>query len=80
VFTRRPLTVTDAKGGSSRRSVEIMAGNEEPVLTFETKNSNQTFFFPGQPFDYEVKVQDKEDGSLASGKIDPAKLPSISII
>ncbi|UFH51933.1 ThuA domain-containing protein [Spirosoma sp. KNUC1025] len=65
------LTVTDAKGGSSSRSVEIMAGNEEPVLTFETKNSNQTFFFPGKPFSYEVKVQDKEDGSLASGKIKP---------
>lgn len=53
------LTVTDAKGGSSSRSLEIMAGNEEPVLTFETNNSNQTFFFPNQPFEYEVKVSDK---------------------
>ncbi|GAB3908801.1 hypothetical protein GCM10028803_45130 [Larkinella knui] len=68
------LTVTDAKGGSSSRSVEIMAGNEEPVLTFETKNSNQTFFFPGQPFAYEVKVQDQEDGSLANGKIKPGEV------
>ncbi|QNF33745.1 ThuA domain-containing protein [Adhaeribacter swui] len=65
------LTVTDTKGGSSSRSLEIMAGNEEPVLTFETKNSNQTFFFPNQPFEYEVKVSDKEDGSLANGKIKP---------
>jgi cytochrome c len=68
------LTVTDAKGGSSSRSIEIMAGNEEPVLTFETRNSNQTFFFPGQPFAYEVKVQDKEDGSLAGGKIKPSEV------
>ncbi len=65
------LTVTDAKGGSTSRSLEIMAGNEEPVLTFETKNSNQTFFFPNQPLEYEVKVSDKEDGSLANGKIKP---------
>ncbi|MDB5243729.1 MAG: cytochrome, partial [Spirosoma sp.] len=68
------LTVTDTKGGSSSRSLEIMAGNEEPVLTFETKNSNQTFFFPGQPFAYDVKVTDKEDGSLASGKIKPGEV------
>ncbi|GEO06372.1 hypothetical protein AAE02nite_40360 [Adhaeribacter aerolatus] len=65
------LTVTDAKGGSSSRSLEIMAGNEEPVLSFESKTSNQTFFFPNQPFEYEVKVSDKEDGSLANGKIKP---------
>jgi cytochrome c len=68
------LTVTDAKGGSSSRSVEIMAGNEEPVLTFETKNSNQTFFFPNHPFAYEVKVSDKEDGSLASSGATPGKI------
>jgi cytochrome c len=65
------LTVTDTKGGSNSRSLEIMAGNEEPVLTFQTKNSNQTFFFPHQSFEYEVKVSDKEDGSLANGKIKP---------
>jgi cytochrome c len=68
------LTVTDPKGGSSSRSLEIMAGNEEPVLTFESNKGNQTFFFPGQSFDYEVKVSDKEDGSLASGKIKPAEV------
>ena len=68
------LTVTDAKGGSSSRTLEIMAGNEEPVLTFEARNSNQTFFFPGQPFDYEVKVQDKEDGSLAKSGATPGRI------
>ncbi|HEV7347321.1 ThuA domain-containing protein [Telluribacter sp.] len=68
------LTVTDGKGGSSSRTLEIMAGNEEPVLTFESKTSNKTFFFPGQSFDYEVKVSDKEDGSLANGKIKPGEV------
>ena len=32
---RATLTVTDTKGGSSRRTLEIMAGNEEPVLRRE---------------------------------------------
>ena len=68
------LTVTDGKGGSSSRSLDIMAGNDEPVLTFASNNSNQTFFFPGQPFTYDVKVQDKEDGSLANGKIKPGQV------
>jgi cytochrome c len=68
------LTVTDSKGESSSQSLEILAGNEEPVLVFETPQSNQTFFFPNQPFDYEVKVNDKEDGSLESGTIKPEEV------
>jgi cytochrome c len=68
------LTVTDTKGASSSQSLQIMAGNEEPVLTFDTPSSNQTFFFPNQAFEYEVKVSDKEDGSLADGKIKPEEV------
>ncbi|QMU26940.1 ThuA domain-containing protein [Adhaeribacter radiodurans] len=68
------LTVTDAKGANSSQSLEIMAGNEEPVLTFKTSTSNQTFFFPNQPLEYEVKVSDKEDGSLDNGKIKPEEV------
>lgn len=68
------LTVTDSQGGSSSQSLEILAGNEEPILVFETPVSNQTFFFPGLPFDYEVKVTDKEDGSLANGQIKPEEV------
>ncbi len=68
------LTVKDAKGASSSQSLEIIAGNEPPVLTFQATSSNQTFFFPNQSFDYEVKVSDKEDGSLANGKIKPQEV------
>ncbi|MBF9252708.1 ThuA domain-containing protein [Pontibacter sp. 172403-2] len=68
------LTVTDAKGASSSQALEIMAGNEPPVLTFQATSSNQTFFFPNQSFDYEVKVSDKEDGSLANGTIRPEEV------
>ena len=39
------------------------------MLTFDITKGNQTYFFPNQPFDYAVKVNDKEDGSLDNGSI-----------
>ena len=36
--------------------------------------SNKSFYFPDRAFDYEVKVSDKEDGSLANGKIKPEQV------
>ncbi|MBP6826333.1 MAG: ThuA domain-containing protein [Saprospiraceae bacterium] len=68
------LTVTDAKGASNSQSLEIVAGNQPPVLEFDLAGSNRTFFFPGKKIKYAVRVSDKEDGSLADGKIDPAQV------
>jgi cytochrome c len=68
------LTVTDAKGASNSQSLELTAGNEPPVLTFDLPKSNKTFFFANKSFDYEVKVSDKEDGSLVNGKIKPEQV------
>lgn len=65
------LTVTDAKGEASTSQLKIQAGNEPPVLSFDITRGNRTFFFPNQSFDYEVKVNDQEDGSLESGSISP---------
>lgn len=65
------LTATDAKGEKSVSDIELLAGNEPPELSFDITKGNQTFFFPNQAFDYEVKVSDKEDGSLESGGISP---------
>jgi cytochrome c len=59
--------VDDGKGEKASRELEILAGNEPPVLTFDILRGNKSFFFPNQSFDYEVKVTDKEDGSLGSG-------------
>lgn len=72
------LTVTDAKGEASSSKLEIQAGNEPPVLSFDITHGNRTFFFPNQSFDYEVKVEDKEDGSLEGGSI-PADQVSLTI-
>jgi cytochrome c len=68
------LSVTDAKGAVNTQSMEVSAGNEPPVLSFDMPKSNKTFFFPNKSFDYEVMVNDKEDGSLANGKIKPEQV------
>ncbi|MDJ1481161.1 PQQ-dependent sugar dehydrogenase [Cytophagaceae bacterium YF14B1] len=68
------LTVSDGKGEPSIRSMEIVAGNEAPKLTFSMNKGNRSFYFPNKPFEYAVAVTDKEDGSLANGKILPAQV------
>ncbi|MEO6287630.1 MAG: PQQ-dependent sugar dehydrogenase [Dyadobacter sp.] len=71
------LTVTDAKGSSNSKSIKIIAGNEPPKVAVDL-DGNQTFFFAGKPIRYQVDVDDKEDGSLAAGKIKPEQV-AISI-
>ncbi|TLU89795.1 PQQ-dependent sugar dehydrogenase [Dyadobacter sediminis] len=67
------LHVTDAKGASNSQSLKIVAGNEPPQVTVDLSD-NRTFFFPGKPIQYAVNVSDKEDGSLADGKIKPEQI------
>jgi cytochrome c len=71
------LTVTDAKGSSNSESLKVIAGNEPPKVAVNL-DDNQTFFFAGKPIRYAVDVTDKEDGSLAEGKIKPDQI-AISI-
>jgi cytochrome c len=61
------LTVDDGKGGTNSQSMEVIAGNEPPVLSLEMPNGNKTFYVPNTYVDYEIKVTDKEDGSLGKG-------------
>ena len=63
------LTVTDTKGAKNSKAIELIAGNEPPVVKFDFIRSNKTFFFPGTRINYSVSVFDKEDGSLANKKI-----------
>lgn len=69
VFTAT-LTVTDPSGERSNKSVKIISGNAPPEISMDV-SGNQTFFFPGKSFDYQVHLTDEEDGSLADGTIDP---------
>lgn len=65
------LTANDRKGGVSKQSVELTAGNEPPKVNFDLGNSNKSYYFPDKTYQYQVRVSDKEDGSLANGKIKP---------
>jgi cytochrome c len=68
------LTVSDGKGGISTQSLELTAGNEMPVISFDLGESSKSFYFPDKVYDYKVNVEDKEDGSLANGKIKPEQV------
>ena len=63
------LTVTDSKGIASTQSLELTAGNEPPVLKFDIGNNNKSFYFPDKTYNYQVIVEDKEDGTLVNGSI-----------
>jgi cytochrome c len=59
------LTVTDPAGGKATGTIDIIAGNTPPAVTLDAKAANQTFFTPGAPITYAVRVSDREDGAAA---------------
>ena len=63
------LTVTDSRGEKNSKSVTLVAGNEPPKVAIEFSQANRTFYFPGKAISYDVKVTDREDGSLQNKKI-----------
>ncbi|WP_460979228.1 ThuA domain-containing protein [Spirosoma knui] len=67
------LTVNDGKGGVTSQSMDITVGNETPVLTVDMPGANKSFYVANKPFSYDVKVSDKEDGTLGKG-IDPDRV------
>lgn len=67
VFSAK-LIASDPAGESDTRAVQIVSGNEPPKVDIKVAG-NQSFFFPDRPFNYEVSVADREDGSVSNGKI-----------
>jgi cytochrome c len=63
------LTVRDARGARGTAEVQVAAGNEPPRVGIDLAGGNGSFFFPGRPVQYAVRVTDREDGSLARGTI-----------
>src|SRR4029077_16481642 len=64
------LTVTDAQGATtSAAPIELVAGNQPPTVDIDLVAGNSTFFCPGVPVRYAVRVSDREDGTLRSGRI-----------
>ena len=68
------LTVTDPQGASASATVQVVAGNEPPAVNVDLVGGNKTFFFPGVPVRYAVRVTDREDGSLRNGRIPAARV------
>ncbi len=68
------LTVTDSKGAVATRSLQLTAGNEPPTLSFDIGKNNKSFYYNNKTYNYKVAVKDKEDGSLANGKIKPSQV------
>jgi cytochrome c len=60
------LSVSDNNGATATGTVRLIAGNEPPEVELKY-NGNATFFFPGREVDYEVAVNDREDGALGKG-------------
>jgi cytochrome c len=60
------LKVTDAAGNVTTKELEVKVGNETPKVDVALKG-NKTFYFADKPVQYETKVSDKEDGTLAKG-------------
>lgn len=58
------LQVKDPKGLTNMAMLELLAGNEPPQVEVDLGGANQTFYFPNKKINYQVKVQDKEDGAL----------------
>ncbi|MGW6227715.1 ThuA domain-containing protein [Cellulosimicrobium cellulans] len=63
------LTVTDVQGRTGTANVAISAGNTEPDVNIVWP-ANGTVFTYGDTVDWEVEVDDVEDGSTAAGDID----------
>jgi cytochrome c len=68
------LRVTDDEGNSNQTETEILVGNELPEVSWEIVNGNSSFYWPNEELDieYNVAVNDVEDGSLAKGNLDPS--------
>lgn len=67
------VKVTDKNGESATTEIEIKVGNETPVVDIET-DGNKSFYWDNKSFKYQVKVTDKEDGSLEKNSIDPSNV------
>jgi cytochrome c len=64
------LTVIDEMGARSTVKQMIRIGNEPPAVTWDLNGHNRSFYHAGTLLQYQVKVQDREDGAA----IDPRQI------
>lgn len=68
------LEVSDSNGLTSVDSFQVIAGNSKPQVKFHILEGNQSFYFPDAMINYEVSVEDTEDGNLGEGQIGKEKV------
>ena len=62
------LRVRDDAGATGSDTLVVRVGNEPPEVSIVTPR-NRSFFWDGQPFEYEVVVRDAEDGEIDPDEI-----------
>jgi cytochrome c len=72
------LKVSDNQGAFKTTRLSIQVGNEPPVVHWDFKGKNRSFYQPNSPVSYQIEVTDTEDGSLKQGSI-PATLVATSL-
>lgn len=68
------LKVTDPSGAFKTIKQTVNVGNEPPVVYWNFGGKNRSFYQSGDVINYQVVVEDAEDGSLKSGRIAPASV------
>ena len=66
------LKVTDGSDVARVAKQEISVGNAPPVVRWDFGGKNRSWYVPGDLLQYQVLINDPEDGSLESGTIAPA--------
>ena len=61
------MKVVDKDEVESENQLKVYVGNEPPAVKWAIKGSNEMFYWPSVPLNYEVGVTDQEDGALGSG-------------
>jgi cytochrome c len=68
------LKVTDPSGAFNKTVQKIAVGNEPPTIAWDLGGHNRSFYKPGTTLNYQIQLSDQEDGSLASGAIQPSSV------
>ncbi len=63
------LKVTDTERVTRNTTLKIAVGNEPPTIAWDLGGHNRSFYKSGTTLDYQVRLIDQEDGSLAGGQI-----------
>ncbi|UZR95379.1 ThuA domain-containing protein [Chondrinema litorale] len=62
------VKVSDKERDASFANIEIQVGNERPVISVNL-NGNSSFYWNNSSLDYQIKVEDLEDGDVDAQKV-----------